>query len=190
MYIFVQLNKNDYKINKRKNNKYTQKNFILSLIILNFIGILMWFFKFPVFRYGYSYTILFIILLVVLICSNKINLINIYTFKKKINYILIFLILILFTKNFIRIAKNYDTNYNQAPWPKIYSEDKKNLEKQNKPVLIDGEIIYYYSPYSACYFNTAPCTHIDFFQNSSNQIKLKKILGYKIFYFDRENYIK
>ncbi len=190
IYIFIQLNKNDYKINKRKNNKYAEKNFILSLIILNFIGILMWFFKFPVFRYGYSYTILFIILIVVLICSDKINLINIYTFKKKVNYILIFLILILFTKNFIRIAKNYDTNYNQAPWPKIYSEDKKNLKKQNKPVLVDGEIIYYYSPYSACYFNTAPCTHIDFFQNSSNQIKLKKILGYKIFYFDRENYIK
>ena len=103
---------------------------------------------------------------------------------------MIFLIIILFTKNFIRIVKNYDANYNQAPWPKIYSEDKKNLKKENIPVFIDGEIIYYYSSNSTCYFNTAPCTHINFFQNSSSQIKLKRKFGYKIFYFDRENLTK
>ena len=67
---------------------------------------------------------------------------------------------------------------------------KKNLKKENIPVLINDEIIYYYSSNSTCYFNTAPCTHIDFFQNSSNQVKLKRKFGYKIFYFDRENFIK
>ncbi len=190
IYIFILFNKNDYKVDRRKYYKNAEKNFILSLIILNFTGILMWFLKFPVFRYGYSYSILFIILLIVLLSYNKIESINIFKLKKKINYIMIFLIIILFTKNFIRIVKNYDANYNQAPWPKIYSEDKKNLKKENIPVFIDGEIIYYYSSNSTCYFNTAPCTHINFFQNSSSQIKLKRKFGYKIFYFDRENLTK
>ena len=58
---------------------------------------------------------------------------------------------------------------------------------KNIPVFIDGEIIYYYSSNSTCYFNTAPCTHINFFQNSSSQIKLKRKFGYKIFYFEPEN---
>ncbi len=187
IYIFFLLNKKDYKIVNRKNNGNAEKNFIFSLIILNFIGILMWFLKFPVFRYGYSYPILFIILFVVLLSYNKIKLINIYKFKKKINYILIFLILILVTKNFIRISEKYDANYNQAPWPKIYSEDKKNLKKENIPIIIDDEIEYYYSSNGTCYFNTAPCTHIDFFKNSSNQIKIKRKFGYKIFYFDRNS---
>ena len=187
IYIFFLINKKDYKIVNRKNNWNAEKNFIFSLIILNFIGILMWFLKFPVFRYGYSYPILFIILFVILISYNKIKLINIYKFKKKINYILIFLILILVTKNFIRISEKYDANYNQAPWPKIYSEDKKNLKKENIPIIIDGEIEYYYSSNGTCYFNTAPCTHIDFFKNSSNQIKIKRKFGYKIFYFDRNS---
>ena len=86
IYIFFLLNKKDYKTVNRKNNRNAEKNFIFSLIVLNFIGILMWFLKFPVFRYGYSYPILFIILFMILLSYNKIKLINIYKFKK-INYI-------------------------------------------------------------------------------------------------------
>ena len=147
----------------------------------------MWFFKFPVFRYGYSYPILFIILLIILITYNKIKIININVLKKKLNYFLIFLILILFTKNFIRIIKKYDVSYNHSPWPKIYSEDKNNFKKENLPIIINDEIAYYYSRNGTCYFNTAPCTHIDFFKNSNDHIKLKKKFGYKIFYFERKS---
>ena len=63
----------------------------------------------------------------------------------------------------------------------------KKFKKENIPIIIDGEIEYYYSSNGTCYFNTAPCTHIDFFQNSSNQIKIKRKFGYKIFYFDRNS---
>ena len=102
-------------------------------------------------------------------------------------YFLIFLILILFTKNFIRIIKKYDVSYNHSPWPKIYSEDKNNFKKENLPIIINDEIAYYYSRNGTCYFNTAPCTHIDFFKNSNDHIKLKKKFGYKIFYFERKS---
>ena len=94
----------------------------------------------------------------ILLSYNKIKLINIYKFKKKINYILIFLILILVTKNFIRISEKYDAiTLKSSAMATKYILRIKNLKKENIPIIIDGEIEYYYSSNGTCYFNTAPC---------------------------------
>tara|TARA_B100000963_G_scaffold328428_1_gene316935 strand:- start:723 stop:1100 length:378 start_codon:yes stop_codon:yes gene_type:complete len=122
-----------------------------------------------------------------LVTYQKIKSIDIGVARTKINYILIFLIFILISKNFVRITKNYDANYNFAPWPKIYSENKNNLKEQNLPIKIKDEIIYYYSQNSTCYYNSAPCTHINFLKNSNDEIKLKKLYGYKVLFFAKLN---
>ena len=55
-----------------------------------------------------------------------------------------------------------------------------NLRNDNKPVLVDNEIIYYEaSPYSLCMYSKSPCTH---FRDLG--ISRKIIFGeYKIYYF-------
>tara|TARA_B100002051_G_C16729867_1_gene637619 strand:- start:1134 stop:2705 length:1572 start_codon:yes stop_codon:yes gene_type:complete len=110
--------------------KFSEKKILYLFLLINFIGICLWFIKFPVFRYGYSYIILFIIFLTIIGLNNKIKLIDIQNLKKIFSYLLIFLIFILVTKNFTRIAKNYGNDYNYAPWPKIYSENNKNSKKK------------------------------------------------------------
>tara|TARA_S200000501_G_scaffold378869_1_gene444375 strand:- start:1930 stop:3648 length:1719 start_codon:yes stop_codon:yes gene_type:complete len=183
--IFIMFTKSERKKYEDKYKKFSEKNFIFSLLILNFFGILIWFFKFPVFRYGYSYIILFLILLICIISYQKIKLVNINILKKNFNYLLIFLIFVLVTKNFTRIIKNYDKKYNFSPWPKIYSEDENNFKKQNIAVKINDENIYFYSPNGLCYYNTAPCTHINLTKNAESGIKFKQKFGYKIFFFNR-----
>ena len=183
--LFIFFTKKKDFINKIKKEKLSERKFIILLLILNFFGILIWFLKFPVFRYGYSYIILFIILLLTLISYQKIKLMEISVMKKRINYIVIFLIFILITKNLIRISKNYDENYNFAPWPKIYSENRNNMEEQNLPIKIKDEVIYYYSKNGTCYYNNAPCTHINFIKNSNDEINFKKKYGYKVLFFNK-----
>tara|TARA_Y100000768_G_scaffold388431_1_gene384314 strand:+ start:1741 stop:3462 length:1722 start_codon:yes stop_codon:yes gene_type:complete len=183
--IIILINKNKPQPNNEKNIRFSEKNFFYLFLLLNFAGVFLWFIKFPVFRYGYSYIILSIIFLIIICLYNKIKLVDIQNLKKKFNYFLIFLIFILVTKNFLRIVKNYGNDYNYAPWPKIYSEDKKNDKKQNIPIIINNEAIFYYSNQGTCYYSSSPCTHLSNSRINKNTIKFKSKLGYKIFYFVR-----
>ena len=103
---------------------------------------LIWFFKFPVFRYGSSYIITSIGLFILLICWKKILILDILQLKKIVGYLTVCLLIILFSKNFIRISKNFNTDYNSSPWPKIYSDtknnEKKNLDEIARELLILG----------------------------------------------------
>ena len=75
----------------------------------------------PVYRYGSSYFIGFISLLCAYTCMHCSDFKN--NINKFFNYILIFCVLILITKNIIRIQK-VDNNYNNYPWPKYFAMDK------------------------------------------------------------------
>ena len=76
------------------------------------IGILVWFLKAPILRYGYSYIVSFIALSTALIISYNLNGLKVLK-EKKISKIIIFLaIIIISTKQFVRIYKNFDVNYN------------------------------------------------------------------------------
>ena len=183
--IIILINKNKPQPNNEKNIRFSEKNFFYLFLLLNFAGVFLWFIKFPVFRYGYSYIILFIIFLIIICLYNKIKLIDTQNLKKKFNYFLIFLIFILVTKNFLRIIKNYGDDYNYAPWPKIYSEDERNDKKQNIPIIINNETIFYYSNKGTCYYSSSPCTHLSNSRINKNTIKFDRKLGYKIFYFVR-----
>ena len=156
----------------RKNIKTTK---IFNIIFIsNLFFSLYWFLKFPTYRYGAAYLGLMIIILI-LIIAEKINL------KKKFNKImtlsLIILSVIILSKNFKRILKNYNENYIDYPWPKKNSFTKSNLKNINTPVYQDGKIIYYHAyPYVLCMYSKAPCTHF------RNKILRKNILKrYKLF---------
>ena len=71
--------------NLQKNN-LSYKKIFFAFLIINIIGSIMWFLKFPVFRYGYSYLVSSLAILTTIICWNKIQLIDILKLKKEIQY--------------------------------------------------------------------------------------------------------
>lgn len=148
------------------------------LLFISFLGTLIWFFRFPVFRYGSSYVVLFVIFSSVLLITK-----NYQSNKKDVNLLkffnnsLLIIFLLFLTKHTIRIYNNFDMDYFDAPWPKIYSQSKDN---KNRPILTDSillnEKIAYYiniSPNEGCGYNPSPCT----------SLKPNKII-----FFEKNNY--
>ncbi len=180
--VIFNLGANKKNANFKHNISLNNKIFLVFLTI-NVLGTIMWFFKFPLFRYGSSYLISTIATFLTILCWNKIQLIDLLKLKKILGYFTVFLLIILVSKNTIRIVKNYGQIYNDSPWPKIYSETKYNEKNKNKPIYKNNKIAFYQSTTGLCYYNTAPCTHMLDSQFAEKDINLKNIFGYKIFYF-------
>ena len=162
-----------------KINNNLKKNFILNKIHLYLIGIMFlasifWFIKVPVYRYGYSYFISMISLLFAFICSHFYDLKN--YMNKFFNFLLFFCILIIATKNILRIEKT-DNNYNNYPWPKYYSMDINNKLAEFKINNIDNVKIA--EPINGyCMYSDDICSHYSLKKN----LKFRNINNYKIFY--------
>ncbi len=140
---------------------------------ISLIGILIWFVKVPVFRYGYSYIIIFISLLFAIIGNG-------YILKKKsflISKYLITILLILFAiKNLNRITFE-NKNYFNYPWPKFYSYDEKNKILKHQYKIINNKKIYF-SHDGYCMYSQAPCGIID------KNLKIKYKNKYLIMFID------
>lgn len=164
-------------------NFLKRKKFLILILIFNLTGILLWFFKFPVFRYGSSYIIASIGLIFLITSWKNIERIDILKLKKKLSYLVLFLLLILFSKNTLRISKNFSDDYNSSPWPRIYSDTNNNKKKTLKEVKINNIVAFYYPEKGLCYYNSSPCTHLFSSHFKKEEILLKHKWGYRIFYF-------
>ena len=162
-----------------KNKLFESENKrIIYLIFVSFIGTSIWFLKFPVFRYGSSYVVIFLISLNVFFFKDYIRNINskkIITFFK----ILIFLIMIIFIlKNILRIYKNFDYKYYNYPWPKIYS-DPNNSKIITKPIYYNN-LLFYHLAKQECHYNASPCTNY-----LVNNVSFYKKNGYKFYIINK-----
>ena len=136
-------------IRSKINNNVNKPSTYLYLIFLLGIFSLVWFLKVPVFRYGYSYVISFICLILAYFIYSRNNLGN-----RKIFISVIFLCISIFIiKNSIRIF-DLDKNFAKEIWPKIILFDQKKKLKQVKL----SNLTYYESP-SECGFGYPPCTN-------------------------------
>ena len=164
------------KIYKNSKKEFIFRKDYLYLIFIMFLGSVFWFIKVPVYRYGYSYFISLISLLFAYTCM------HFFDFKNKIyklfNYLLIFCILIIVTKNIFRILK-IDNNYNNYPWPKYYSMNNKNNLTKFKINKV-GEIQVTTPINGYCMYSNKICAHYEL----EKDIKHKKIKNYDIFYFE------
>ena len=134
-------------IRSKINNNVNKPSTYLYLIFLLGIFSLVWFLKVPVFRYGYSYVISFICLILAYFIYSRNNLEN-----KKIFISVIFLCISIFIiKNSIRIF-DLDKNVAKEIWPKIILFDQKKKLKQVKL----SNLTYYESP-SEWGFGYPPC---------------------------------
>lgn len=165
-------------INKN-GNKLKKINGIKKILFINVIFLLIWFLKFPVYRFGAGFLITALIIFGINLISN---------FNKKIfNKCFILSILIIFSvlilKNGKRIFLNYNTDYYDYPFIKIYSDNKnKKLNYIKKNYLNSNSKFYFVTKNNDnCYFSPSPCSiYID--QN----FFYKKIFFYNVIYKEKK----
>jgi hypothetical protein len=157
--------KSDYDLIKLDDQKF------LILTIVAILGIFSFFLKYPIYRYGYSYIILFffIILTKIFIKINRNN----FLFASKIIFS-ICLITIL-SKQILRIYNNYEKrNF----IPSHVFIDTKDYSKKYKKFILSDDFATYYSV-NECYYGLAPCSNYE--ENIIN-LKVQKKITYNILY--------
>ena len=153
-----------------KKKSFKEENFFLiSLFVINLLGCLIWFLKFPIFRYGLSYIYSLVIMSCYFIFIRNID------WKRAFPLANLFLAIVYlaffgsFVKNFSRIYKSD----NISVVPLIYD---KNIDgKVTKYFNKDSVFIHYKNPIGLCGYSKSPCTLSD--TNVKKEIKF----GYTIF---------
>ena len=151
----------------------TKYHKFIKIKIISIISILLsfiWFIKFPLYRYGQSFLVVFFISIFTYFFVKYIDL-------KKSNKLLVSVLIVsislIVIKNSSRIYKKKDI---RNVYPNIYtlSEFKEdNLSKQVKPIIINDKFRYF-SNQNECMYSKSPCT------NFTVEILIKEIFGYTI----------
>ena len=156
---------------RKKTIKSVHERYIKYLFYISVLGTIIWIYKLPVFRYGYSYLIIFISLIFSYFAQN-------YEFKENSKSVFKASILLLATifilKNSNRIIFE-NKEYYDYPWPKIYSMHENNEPIGHNFKYIDGKKIYY-TANNYCMYGLSPCGL------STSGIRHKKILSYSLIY--------
>ena len=159
-------------------NIFNDKKLLYLVYFLNFY-LILWFLKFPVYRFGLSFISSFIIIIYVFLFINNEK--KIYN-KKILSSILIFGFLVICTKNINRIINKLDQNYYNAPWPSMYSmnENENKIKKFTKIYDKKNNFLYYYSNGVECMYSNSPCSN--YFNKN-----IKKITryGYQVFFYEK-----
>jgi len=196
-------NKNHFKIMKKKiipyiafvllfallcklfyGNKYNIKRIkykkTILILAFNLFLTVIWFLKFPIYRYGQSFIILNFIIVFYLFFLKYIN-------YKKLNKIFnIFLLLVILGISFKNVDRIKTKKKYKNIWPNIYTLSEKkefNFKKNVKAIFNEGKFIYYYSANGECLYNKSPCSHYQ-----DNNFNVKEQFGYKIYFIDKKNF--
>lgn len=136
---------------------------LLFICILCFFGSILWFLKFPTYRYGASYLITFVISTFVLF----INQISDNT-KKYIKILITFIFFLVVSKYLLK----YEHVNQRSVWPNIWPI-KTNINK----VYLNDEFAFYKANNGLCFFGKSPCTNLEI-----KNLNMKNKSGYKLFY--------
>jgi len=161
--------------NKTKKINLNTKE-IKFVSISSLVFFLLWFLKFPLFRYGTGFIIIIIIFFLVFLI-NYFKLIPKKKILLKISKIfLIILTSIFLSKNLIRVSKNLETN---KLWPDIYSEKNDYIKNVFQQISRDNQIYYYYSKGKLCMYSKSPCSNYEI-----KNLNREKIFSYLIYWTD------
>ena len=162
-----------------RNRLNAQKNLLFTLMVCS-ISTLLWFLKFPIYRYGSG------ILGALMIVSSIVYLESrgILKLQQKITtiflYFMILIIGLISIKNINRITKNFDNKYAEYPWPKMYSFSESNEKLTYSEVFKDDKLLFYINKSGLCMYGLSPCTYY-----YEKNINLKIINSYKLYYIKR-----
>jgi hypothetical protein len=175
---FSFIGKNYYK-NLSIKKIFSDKKLLYLIYFLTFC-LLLWFLKFPVYRFGLGFLSSFIIIVYVFIfISNEKKFYN----KKALIIILVSGFFIVYTKNISRIINKLDQNYYNAPWPAMYSMNENENKIKNFKKIYDkkNNFLYYYSNGVECMYTNSPCSN---YLNKS--IKKTTKYGYQVFFYEKD----
>lgn len=151
-----------FRIKKKDNFNFNLYNFKLPLFV-SFIGLTFFFLKFPLYRYGFSYLISFLIL-------SLTYFIKFYDYNKikKVSIFVIFIFFMSLTfKQIDRYAQFYET---RNLVPKIYND-----KKQHKTIKLNDEGDFFnLSLNGSCMYDASLCAI-----TNNNQFTLSKKYSYK-----------
>jgi len=144
------------------------------VLIFNYIFCLIWFLKFPVYRFGSGILISAIVTTLIIFLKNF----NLNNFLNVIKITVPLLTILLILKNTDRIVDRARNNYLHNPWINIYSDDYKKKINYKKIYFSNNKKKYYYSTKNSeiCYFAPAPCTH------RVKKLNHKKISSYDLIF--------
>lgn len=165
-FVFIMLIPFIFSFEKIKRIKIDEK--VQITMLFSMFGTVLFFFKFPLYRYGYSYIITLLIAFFLTPYFHFVKIKKIYMFFK------ISLILCVFAisfKQMIRIYKYYDI---RQLIPSVYAY--KNNENKFEKKTIDKNFSYYLSD-RECMYKYALCTN-----QHPNNLKYKSSFGYKVLF--------
>jgi hypothetical protein len=169
--LFILLKKSSKDFNNKTQIIKLPKFYWITFFVCS-SGTLLFFIKFPLYRYGYSYIISLIALIFIyFIKKNIVQKKIFYTFK----IIFILSIFVFAAKQSFRIVNNHNLNYVNNPWPRIYSFDT-NEKINTKKNYINNSFFYYFSENSECMYSKPPCTNYKI----NEKLIAKNILGYTV----------
>ena len=143
-YLLIFKKKNDQKITKDKINL----NIFLILLILISLGLFIWFFNSPLFRYGTFYIVSFIIIAFLVANYKIINETNFFKIEK-LKILFAISLIFFFTKN---INRQINSENSYLPLTKPSSDNYEVLYDQPKIINPKKEI-------SVCYLPDHICSH-------------------------------
>jgi len=157
--------KRDYDLIKLDDQKY------LILLIIGTLGVLSFFLKYPIYRYGYSYIILFFFIILIKF-FNKINYNN-FLFASKIIFSIC--LITIFSKQILRIYINHDK---RDFVPSHVFIDTKDFNKKYKKFMLNDNFSVYFS-IGECHYGLAPCSH---YKENIINLKIQNNVTYNILY--------
>ncbi len=137
-------------------------NIKFGLIFLSLIPVIIWFLKFPIFRYSSSNIIIFINFTLLYFIKDFIDFSKLFKFFKVNTYFLLSIFILL---NIKQVYLNKDN----PPWPKINQPDNIKLKKINF-----NEVTITQSLNDVCYYSSFICTNYKISKN----LKIKRKMGY------------
>jgi hypothetical protein len=154
----------------KKNYQRDNNKLFLLIYLANLLFVIVWFLKFPTYRFGISLIYTFIILSSYFIFIKYIDFIKI---RKYYNFFIFFIMIftsLIFVKNINRILNDSA----QSIAPSMY--DPLDNNKYLKVINQDG-IFTYYNKENACGYSASPCSNM--------KVNLKKeiFLGYYSIYY-------
>ena len=173
-YIFLISKKRDYLFSQN------EKKILLILFLTTFLSVIMWFLKFPLYRYGSGIIGGFTIVCFILLLNKIIIFPSEKLYKIFKNIILIFFFII-FCKNLIRVYENIDHDNKKNYWPNIYSLSKNGDITEYKEYKSGEKFMFFVANDGLCMYGPAPCSYY-----VDKRIDKRDYYGYELYFIKKK----
>ena len=167
-----------FKLIKKENYFHKNKKVIFVISSISLLGIIMWFLKFPIYRYGQSYLFIFLLTCFYFFLLYRVDENKILNFKKFLNILIILAFVGLSAKNFKRISEKKSDPVMPHMYDDILHENISQKFYNNEGVFTH----FIKNDGSLCGYSISPCSG-----NIDKSLIKKKMYGYVIFFKKKLN---